>query len=280
MKYGCHVVWAVRNPDKATAALRYMRQADGELTGKATILKLELSDLATVRPFVESFLALNLPVHYLINNAGIMAPPEWTASEQGHEAMFATNNLGHFLLTELLLPKVREVARSAEVRIIILSSVAGAMCYSLDLSKLPCPREEYHEWAEYGVSKAVDCFYVRHLQRRLSGENVSVCAVHPGVVGTGLGAGNKGLTNMFFGAASLGFFRKNTEKGAATTVHCALSPDVTKQVREGEYYWYNCAPQRPQGIIAPGVRDDLIDGCYERQLELVRPFLDRPASAL
>eukprot|EP00420_Gonyaulax_spinifera_P011952 CAMPEP_0197927880 /NCGR_PEP_ID=MMETSP1439-20131203/101407_1 /TAXON_ID=66791 /ORGANISM="Gonyaulax spinifera, Strain CCMP409" /LENGTH=390 /DNA_ID=CAMNT_0043550469 /DNA_START=54 /DNA_END=1226 /DNA_ORIENTATION=- len=279
MKYGCHVIWAVRNPEKAAAALKDLRQMDGGLQGEATILKLELSDLRTIKPFVDSFLALNMPLHFLICNAGIMAPPEWTPSVQGYEAMFATNNLGHFLLTELLLPMIVETAKKAEVRIIVLSSVSGAMVSSggLDPAKLPCPEDDYHDWAEYGVTKAVDCFYVRHLQRRLTGKNVYVCAVHPGVVGTGLGYGNKGLTNMFFGSASLAFFRRSLEKGAATTLHCALSSEIPKQVRDGEYWWYNCLPQRPQGAIARGVRDDLIDKCYDRQLELVRPFMDSPS---
>eukprot|EP00913_Durusdinium_trenchii_P017025 g16010.t1 len=130
MKYGCHVIWAVRSPDKAASVLNQLEKKE-KLTGKATILKIELSDLSSVKPFVESFLALNLPLHYLICNAGIMSPTEWLPSKQGFELQFATNNLSHFLLTELLMPKLKETAKTGEVRVVILSSLAASdLCVS------------------------------------------------------------------------------------------------------------------------------------------------------
>ena len=69
-----------------------------------------------MKPFVAAFLKLNLPLHMLILNAGIMAPLAWEPSKQGFESMFATNNLGHFLMTELLTPKLEETAKTADVR--------------------------------------------------------------------------------------------------------------------------------------------------------------------
>jgi len=273
MKYGCHVVWAVRNPKKAEAALRELEEREGKLQGQATIIQIELSDLTTVKPFVESFLALGLPLHYLICNAGIMAPTEWTPSPQGFELMFATNNLSHFLLTELLMPKIRETAETSQVRIVILSSVAGACCRNVDPAKLPCPREEYHEFAEYGVTKAVDFLHAQHLQSRLGDSNITACAVHPGIIGTSLGSGNKGLTSLLYGGAVTAAFRKSVEKGAATTLYCALRPEVAEQARRGASYYYNCGPQTPLNVMASGSRQDLAERCYERQLELVRPFM-------
>lgn len=194
MKYGCHVIWAVRSPEKADSVLRKLEEQEGKLEGKATILKIELSDLTSIKPFVESFLALNLPLHYLICNAGIMSPPAWAPSEQGFESMFATNNLSHFLLTELLMPKLKETASAGEVRVVILSSLAGGSCRNIDPAKLPCPKEEYDEMAEYSVSKAVDCLHARHIQKHLGKFNIVGCAVHPGIIETGLGAGNVGIT--------------------------------------------------------------------------------------
>ena len=126
-------------------------------SGKATILNMELSDLTTVKPFVPSFLDLKLPLHYLICNSNIMAPTEWLPSKKNFELQFATNNLSHFPLTELLLPKLQETMRSWEVQVVILTSVAGACCFDLDPQKLPCPIAEYHDAVEYAVSKAVDC---------------------------------------------------------------------------------------------------------------------------
>lgn len=261
------------NPEKARAALQKIVDEEGELSGQATILKVELSDLRTIRPFVEAFLALDLPLHYLICNAGIMAPTQWEPSAQGFESMFATNNLSHFLLTELLLPKLKETGRQCEVRIVILSSVAGACCQDVDPSKLPCPREEYHEFAEYGVTKAVDCFHAQHLQRQLRDNNIVTCAVYPGIIGTGLGSGNKGLTSLLYGGMTTALFRKPIDKGAATTLYCALSPEVTEQVRRGAYFYYNCAPQKAHNVLARGAEGQLAERCYERQLELVAPYM-------
>mmetsp|Transcript_20268 Transcript_20268/g.63511 ORF Transcript_20268/g.63511 Transcript_20268/m.63511 type:complete len:320 (+) Transcript_20268:63-1022(+) len=218
MKYGCHVIWAVRNPEKAAFVLRDLEGRQGKMQGKATVLKIELSDLTTVKPFVESFLALNVPLNYLICNAGIMSPTEWVPSKQGFESMFATNNLSHFLLAELLLPKLKETAKMGEARVVILSSLAGAACDNLDPAKLPCPQQEYNEFAEYAVSKAVDCLHARHLQKHHGKDNVVACAVHPGIIETGLGAGNRGLTSLLYGSMSMAMFRKQPAKGAATTL--------------------------------------------------------------
>uniref|UniRef100_A0A7S2J0L4 Protochlorophyllide reductase n=1 Tax=Zooxanthella nutricula TaxID=1333877 RepID=A0A7S2J0L4_9DINO len=273
MKYGCHVVWAVRSLGKAEAALKGLEAREGKFHGKATILRIELSDLTTIKPFVEAFLALNLPLHYLICNAGIMAPTEWIPSPQGFELMFATNNLSHFLLTELLMPRMEETAKIAEVRIVVLSSVAGACCRSVDPDMLPCPREKYHEFAEYGVTKALDCLHAQHLQRQLEGKNIVACAVHPGIIGTGLGQGNQGLTSFLYGGAVMSIFRKSVEKGAATTLHCALSPEVAGQVRGGASFFFNCAPQAPLNAMSPGLGADVAERCYARMLELARPYM-------
>lgn len=272
MKYGCHVIWAVRNPEKAEAVLKKLEEKEGKLEGKATILKIELSDLTSIKPFADSFLALNLPLHYLICNAGIMSPTTWVPSKQGFESMFATNNLSHFLLTELLVPKLKQTAASAgEARVVILSSLAGGACCNVDPARLPCPKEDYDEFAEYAVSKAVDCLHARRLLKDLGGSNVLACAVHPGIIGTGLGGGNVGITSLLYGSMTMAPFRKPVPMGAATTLYCALSKDVTKHAKDGAFFYYNCGPRSaPNALSAPG---DLVDRVHERQLELVKPFM-------
>ncbi|CAJ1367108.1 unnamed protein product [Effrenium voratum] len=269
MKYGCHVIWAVRSPEKAASVLSQLEKKEGKLSGKATILKIELSDLTTVKPFVESFLALKLPLHYLICNAGIMSPTEWLPSKQNFELQFATNNLSHFLLTELLMPKLKETAATSEVRVVILSSLAGAACYNFDVSKIPCPKEEYNEFAEYAVSKALDGLHARHLQK--VHPNIIGCAVHPGIIGTGLGGGNRGLTSLLYSGMSMAPFRKPVVKGAATTAYCALSPEVTAHAKKGHFFYFNCGPQRPRNIL--GGPEELVETSHQRQLELVRPYM-------
>eukprot|EP00931_Biecheleriopsis_adriatica_P059985 TRINITY_DN35984_c0_g1_i1.p1 TRINITY_DN35984_c0_g1~~TRINITY_DN35984_c0_g1_i1.p1 ORF type:complete len:372 (+),score=75.46 TRINITY_DN35984_c0_g1_i1:66-1181(+) len=273
--YGCHVIWAVRNPEKAQAALTDLEAKQGErLTGKVTILKVDISDLTSVKPFVEQFLKLDLPLHFLILNAGIMAPVKWEPSKQGFESMFATNNLGHFLMTELLLPKIEETAKAADqVRIVILSSAAAFMCNGMDLKKCPVPKDEYHELGDYCVTKAVDAFHARYLQQKYQGTNIYAAAVHPGIIETGLLAHNPGYGLLFYQSLTFAPFRKRIPQGSATTMYCTVSPDIPQHVKDGYFFFYNYGPQNAIGISKPGVADHLVESCEHRQLELVKPYL-------
>jgi WW domain-containing oxidoreductase len=273
-KYGCHVIWAVRNVKKAQQALDELVAKEGEMTGKATILQVDISDLTTVKPFVTEFFKLKLPLHILILNAGIMAPLQWEPSKQGYESMFATNNLGHFLMSELLLPKLEDTAKqSQDVRIVILSSAAGAMCNNIDLTRCPSSKEEYDEAGDYMVSKAIDAFHARALQQKYKGMNIYATAVHPGLIETGLGGDNVGITTLYYKSMTFAPLRKNIPQGSATTMYCAVSPDVIKHVNDGKFFYYNCGPQKCTGISAPGVADHLIEGTEKLQLEMVKPFM-------
>lgn len=273
MKYGAHVIWAVRNEKKAQAALAAIEAKEGKLTGKATILKVDLSDLTTVKPFVTSFLRLNLPLHVLVLNAGIMAPLQWEASKQGFESMFATNNLGHYLMTGLLLPKLEETAQRAEVRIVILSSAAASMCSGIDVSKVPVPKDEYHELADYCVTKALDSFHARFLQQKYQGKKIYTTCVHPGIIKTGLLSHNPGYGGLFYDSWTFAPFRKGLASGAATTMYCALSPDIPSQVNNGWFFYYNRGPQASMGISKPGVADDLVEKLAQKQHKLVAGYM-------
>lgn len=273
-KYGCHVIWAVRNVKKAQQALDEIVAKEGKMTGKVTILQVDISDLTTVKPFVTEFLKLNLPLHILICNAGIMAPLKWYPSVQGYESMFSTNNLGHFLMVELLTPKIEETAKTAtECRIVILSSGAGQMCSNIDLAKVPVPEDEYHELGDYCVTKAIDAFHARHLQEKYKGKNIYAAAVHPGIIETGLLDGNPGFGTLFYKSLTFSPFRKNIPQGAATTMYCAVSPKLVADIGKGYFYFYNRGPQNTIGITKPGVADHLVAGCEARQLELVKAFM-------
>jgi len=273
MKYGCHVIWAVRNPPKAQKVLADIESKEGKLSGKATILKIDISDLTTVKPFAQEFLKLNLPLHMLILNAGIMAPLQWEPSKQGYESMFATNNLGHFLMTELLLPKLEETAKSSEVRVVILSSCASSMCSGIDLKKVPVPKDDYHDFADYCVTKAADTFHARSLQKKYSGTNIYAVAVHPGVIETGLLDGNPGYGTLFYKSMSFAPYRKGVPSGSATTMYCALSPELPGQVKKGSVFYYNRRPQKVKGIAKPGKADHLMDELEKLQFDMVKEYM-------
>ena len=241
LKYGCHVVFAMRNKEKAAKVLAEM-QAKETLTGKATFIKIELDDLSTVKPFVKEFLAMNLPLHCLINNAGIMAPPEYRASKQGLESQFAVNNLSHYLLTHLLLPKLKETAKaSGEARIIYLGSLAGEACWNVDVEKaVPSGPDFYSDIGDYTSTKCIDMIHAKSLHESCVKDKVYVCAVHPGIINSGLGRDNPGLTAAFYYGSSLAHTHKSIPQGAATTMYCTVSPKIPKQAQEGAWWFYNC----------------------------------------
>jgi NAD(P)-dependent dehydrogenase (short-subunit alcohol dehydrogenase family) len=166
---GARVVLAVRNQTKGADAV-------ARLGGRAELRSLDLADLASVRAFAEGW---QDPVDILINNAGVMAVPLGRTAE-GFELQFGTNHLGHFALTNLLLPKLTD-------RVVSLSSTAHKVG-RIDLTDLNWERRPYKQWAAYGQSKLANLLFVLELERRLTaaGSEVRAMAAHPGFARTNL----------------------------------------------------------------------------------------------
>lgn len=217
-----HVIIAARNIDAANEAKQIILK-DQE-TARVDVLKLDLCSIKSIRAFADSFKALNLPLNILINNAGIMFCP-YQLSENGVEIQFATNHLGHFLLTNLLLDKMKDTAKSTGVegRIVNLSSIAHQHTYGegIRFNKIN-DEKSYSDKKAYGQSKLSNILHANELSRRLQeeGANITVNSVHPGLI----------MTNLFKYSAFL--FRlvklvtpllwKNVPQGAATTCYVAL----------------------------------------------------------
>ncbi|BAK36911.1 oxidoreductase [Microlunatus phosphovorus NM-1] len=166
---GARVVVAARNLAKAEDVVR-------RLGADAQARPLDLADLDSVRAFAAAWVD---PIDLLINNAGVMAVP-LTRTAQGFELQFGTNHLGHFALTNLLLPWITD-------RIVCLSSAAHRVGH-LDLTDLNWEHRRYRQWPAYGQSKLANLLFVLELQRRLTaaGSSVRAMAVHPGFVRTNL----------------------------------------------------------------------------------------------
>ncbi|KAG2555253.1 hypothetical protein PVAP13_9KG567400 [Panicum virgatum] len=170
------------------------------------VLPLDLSSLASVRAFADRFLELGLPLHLLINNAGKFSHGQLALSEDGVEMTFATNYLGHFLLTKLLLGRMAETAAATGVqgRIVNVSSsvhgwFAGDWAEYLDL--VTRRKIAYDATQAYAVSKLANVLHTRELAARLqeTGANVTVNCVHPGIVRTRLNRDRDGiLTDLVF----------------------------------------------------------------------------------
>ena len=163
-RVGAKVILAVRNTDKGDAA------ASG-MTGDVEVRKLDLQDLASVRAFADGVDAVDV----LVNNAGIMAVP-YAQTVDGFESQIGTNHLGHFALTNLLLPKITD-------RVVTVSSGMHLIGY-ISLKDLNWKSRPYLAWPAYGQSKLANLLFTSELQRRLSaaGSAVKAHAAHPGLL--------------------------------------------------------------------------------------------------
>ncbi|PRQ16636.1 putative very-long-chain 3-oxoacyl-CoA reductase [Rosa chinensis] len=193
------------------------------------VMALDLSSLASVRNFVSEFESLHLPLNLLINNAGKFAH-EHAISEDGIEMTFATNYLGHFLLTKLLLNKMIQTAKATGVqgRIVNVSSAIHGW-FSGDtiryLGEISRSRSQYDETRAYALSKLANVLHTKELGRRLREmeANVTVNCVHPGIVRTRLTREREGFaTDMVFLFASK--LLKTIPQAAATTCYVATHP--------------------------------------------------------
>jgi NAD(P)-dependent dehydrogenase (short-subunit alcohol dehydrogenase family) len=237
------VVLACRSPEKAEPALAQIR---AEVPGaEVELLPLDLASLASVRRSAEAFLARDLPLHVLVNNAGLAG--QRGVTEDGFEMTFGVNHLGHFLFTLLLLPRL---VASAPARIVNVSSKAHYDAKGIDFGRLRESTRTTTGLAEYAVSKLANVLFTRELARRLEGTGVTTYALHPGVVATDVW---RRIPFPF--DALMKAFMISPEKGAETTLHCATSPALAKE--SGRYY-DACKEKRPS--------DRALDDALAREL--------------
>ncbi|KAF5818998.1 putative very-long-chain 3-oxoacyl-CoA reductase [Helianthus annuus] len=231
---GVHVIMAVRNLEvgqKVKAGICAKTP-----NAKLDVMELDLSSQASVRKFAADYIAKDLPLNILILNAGIMSPP-FTLSQDNIELQFATNHIGHFLLTNLLLDTMKKTSTKSqkEGRIVVVSSDLHKMSYpeGIRFDKIN-DEKSYSAFYAYGQSKLANALHAKELARRLQEEraNVTVNSLHPGVIKTNL-TRNQGIVVSFFSRLALSFL-KNIPQGAATSCYVALHPQV-KGV-SGEYF--------------------------------------------
>ncbi|KAJ4891836.1 NAD(P)-binding Rossmann-fold superfamily protein [Raphanus sativus] len=223
---GAHVIIAARNAKAANESKEMILQTNPN--ARINYLQLDLSSIKSIRSFVHEFLALNLSLNILINNAGVMFCP-FQLTEDGIESQFATNHIGHFLLTNLLLDKMKSSSKESGVegRIVNLSSIAHTYTYTegimFDYINDP---DRYSDKKAYGQSKLANLLHSNALSRKLQEEdvNITINSVHPGLVTTNLFR-HSGLGMSVFKAMSF-FLWKNIPQGAATTCYVALHPDL------------------------------------------------------
>ena len=223
-KKGIRVVLATRSEQSTQPLLDQIRQMT-QSPESARWLPLDLADLASVRVCADSFLAFNLPLKYLINNAGVAGARGLT--KQGFEWAFGVNHVGHFLLTRLLLERLKQ---TPEARVVTVASRAHILAFNgLNWAALQRPNQALTTAKEYGVSKLANILFSAELGRQLSGTGVSAYSVHPGVVATSLWRHVPKFVLPVLKMRPM----LTAEQGARTTLHCVLD---APQTETGLYY--------------------------------------------
>jgi dehydrogenase/reductase SDR family protein 13 len=224
---GAHVVLANRSEEKTRPVMDELRaQHPG---AKLDFVALDLGDLASVRACAAELLKRDHPIHVLINNAGLASVRGQT--KDGFELAFGTNHLGHYLLTRLLLDRIRAAAAPGRpARIVNVSSHSHYSAKGIDWDDLQRPSRSVTGLHEYEVSKLANVLFTAELARRLPAAEVTTYALHPGVIASDIW---QRRVPRFLSALPR-LFMKSTVDGAKTSLYCATSTDVTGDT--GRYY--------------------------------------------
>jgi NAD(P)-dependent dehydrogenase (short-subunit alcohol dehydrogenase family) len=261
---GARVTLACRDTAKGEAAAAKIG------TGTVGVEALDLSSLTSVDAFAKRW---SDPLDLLVNNAGVMNPPKWRATEDGFELQFGTNHLGHMALTSGLMPAL---LAAPAARVVAVSSVAHKGGTRAVL--LGNPPEGYKPEPAYGNSKLANLLFARELQRRAAAKGLplTATAAHPGVAATGLVGDPQGLgANPVVRALApyvLPVVLAPARAGAEAVLFAAAEAEpgsYTGPQRLGE----SRGPIGPAKLSPEAADDDLAAALWVRSEELLdRPF--------
>jgi retinol dehydrogenase 12 len=251
-KAGYQVFIACRSEANGIEAVKKIKAQSGSSSVESLIL--DLSDFDSIRKCAAEFLAKQLPLHLLINNAGLAGQKGFTKS--GFELAFGVNHVGHFLFTQLLLDRIRD---SGPARIVTLASRAHIRTKGINWDACQKPTSTLLGFKEYADSKLANVLFSAELARRLVGTSVSTYALHPGVVASDIWRKVPWPISVIVKRNML-----STEDGAKTSIYCALSPAVAS---ESGLYYDKCKVKTPSEL---GQDKSLAAELWRRSEEWVR----------
>lgn len=235
---GAHVILACRTEAKARAAIDEIKQACGH--DRVDFLALDLADLEQVRRSAQDFLDRGLPLHLLINNAGLAGQKGLT--QQGFEMHFGVNHLGPFLFTMLLMERIAQSGTAQEpARIINVASRAHTRVKKVDLDAMRATAKTATGFPEYSVSKLANVFFTDELKRRIKDDPIITTSLHPGVVASDIW---RKVPQPFRWLMTLNMI--TNEEGAQTTIHCATAPSV---LTDDALYYDKSKPKTPNPVV-------------------------------
>ena len=218
---GAHVFALGRDRTKTLSVVDSINAANAG-SPPVIFVQCDLTSLASVRAAAETIKATGKPVHVLLNNAGVMAVQTREVTKDGFEMQLGTNHIAHFLLTNELTPALEAGAPS---RVVNVSSMAhrrgGVIFEDMMLEKA------YDPWRSYGQSKSANILHAVELQRRLGNVGVTAVSLHPGVITD---------SDLWRHAGQVMQANKTVPQGAATSVYCAVVPELT-----GGAFYNDCA---------------------------------------
>lgn len=198
------------------------------------ILEGDFAILDDVRSAADAFLTLGKPLHLLINNAGITSLKR-RETHDGYESLMAVNHLAPFLLTNLLLPAIKSaiIESKPHPRIVTVASVGHRWVRGINFDDF-MSEKRYNGPKIYGMSKLANILFTLELAKKLEGTGITANCLHPGVVNTNIANRPENGFLVQLATTLAGPLMKTPKQGAATTLHCALSPKVENIT--GEYF--------------------------------------------
>lgn len=220
---GGHLVLGCRSEERTMPVLKALRSRYPAVD--ATFLPLDVSDLTSIREATADFLATGRTLDVLVNNAGVAGTR--ALSKDGFDLTYATNHIGPFLLTNLLLPRLQE---SPEGRVVNVASVAHMRVKHIDWSVLERRATAKRSgFADYATTKLMNVLHAKELARRLAGTSVTTYSLHPGAVASNIWRSLPQPLQWF-----LKLFMMSNEEGAETPLYCATSAELRGVT--GRYY--------------------------------------------
>mmetsp|Transcript_22455 Transcript_22455/g.32330 ORF Transcript_22455/g.32330 Transcript_22455/m.32330 type:complete len:308 (-) Transcript_22455:103-1026(-) len=237
-----HVIIASRSEEKGFAAVAEILKLKPD--AKMDFMKVDLSSSESIKAFVLAYQAKKLPLHLLINNAGVADPPH-SKTVDGYEVTIGVNHFGTFLLTVLLLDTLK---KSAPARVVTLSSISAGDVKDLHFNDFTAfAKADITDYDTYSVSKMYNLLFSVHLDKVLEGTGVRSFSVHPGFVKTDMMGKMETSFSSIMKRMLVKFLGQSPEKGATSALYCGTTAEVLEL---GANYLYG-SNMRLQGNTKP-----------------------------
>ncbi|KAI1287997.1 Retinol dehydrogenase 12 [Halotydeus destructor] len=225
---GARVVMACRSLKRGNSAALDIIEATGNRN--IEVMQCDLSSLNSVEEFCKNYLQLESRLDVLILNAGCIPAPGRHLTKDGNEVLFATNHLGHFLMVNLLLQRLKDCAPA---RIVVVSSILHHFG-NINFNNLNLEKYLLEPFYTYSNSKLANVLMMKELSKKLKNTGVTINAVHPGLVITDINKDRPWWVRIWLEPPLVYLYGKNSKEGAQTSIHMAVSEQV--EGLSGKYF--------------------------------------------